>query len=83
MFQVGISGIGKNGFTNMLMTSHQNTEKLIKEFKAAMDGGSDPNAVNDMIFEKLGLTHDDLMESDKKRLISEVENYYRKIHRLY
>lgn len=71
MFDVSISNIGINGFTNMLMTSEITTDKLIAEFKAAIDEGYDL----DFLFELNDVNKFDIIETDKYRLIEEVTKY--------
>lgn len=73
MFDVSISNIGINGFTNMLMTSDMTTNELIAEFKAAIDEGYDL----DLLFELNDVNEFDIIETDKQRLINEVSKYAR------
>jgi hypothetical protein len=73
MFDVSISNIGINGFTNMLMTSEMTTNELIAEFKAAIDEGYDL----DLLFELNNVDEFDIVETDKQRLVNEVSKYAR------
>lgn len=73
MFDVSISNIGINGFTNMLMTSEMTTNELIAEFKAAIDEGYDL----DLLFELNNVDEFDIIETDKQRLVNEVSKYAR------
>lgn len=66
-----------NGFQTMVMNSQQLTDKLIREFKKEIDAGGDPNEVRDLVFERCNASETDLLDSDARRLIREVENYYK------
>lgn len=43
MYQFGISGMGRNGFMNQIMTSQATADEIIKLTCRAMDEGQDPN----------------------------------------
>lgn len=72
-----IDGIGPIGFSHMLQQSDDNVNRLLREFRAAIENGYNPNVVYDEVFEKVGCTEDDLTESDKRRLKMKVEEMCR------
>ena len=73
MYQIGIVGMGKNGFMNQIMQSQQDTDTLIQDFEAAIAAGYNPNDIKQQIFEARGMSEDDLTYNDKQRLIKKIE----------
>lgn len=63
-----------------ILQSHENLQKVLPDFQAAIDAGYDPNLVKDQIFAKYHITDSDFMDSDARKLIRQVEAMYKKKH---
>lgn len=63
-----------------ILQSHENLEKVLPDFQAAIDAGYDPNVVKDSIFAKYHISDGDFMDADASKLIRKVEAMYRKKH---
>ena len=72
MYQFGISGMGRNGFMNQIMTSQAAADEIIHLTCRAWDQGIDPNEYIQT------LDFSNVMEDDLKRIKREVEAYVRK-----
>lgn len=80
MMQVGLTGMGNNGFMNYVMQSQRNTDILIKDFEQLIAAGYNPNTVIDQAFSNRGIKQSDLTDTDKKRLQRKVEELYQSYH---
>lgn len=66
-----------NGATGWIMQSDVYTNQLIEAFEEAIQEGYNPNEVKEEIFEQLGINESDLTPFDQKRLVKEVEKFYK------
>lgn len=76
MMQVGLTGMGNNGFMNYVMQSQQNTDMLIHDFEQLIAAGYNPNTIKEQAFANRGISESDLTDLDKKRLQRKVEEIY-------
>lgn len=76
MFTVG-TGVGKNGFYNMVMQSTQDADALIKWLTVAVNKGWNPNTVFDEAVAATGANMDDMLPEDRARVKREIEKLYR------
>lgn len=74
MMQVGIVGIGKNGFMNQIMQSETDTNKIIKTCEELIAMGYNPSIVIEQACLKNNLNMNSLTETDKIRIIKKIEN---------
>lgn len=76
MFNMGISGLGKNGFVNYILQSQQDTDLLIKDFEDAIRRGLNLNEVEDQIYRARKVNPKDLTMDDQRRLKRKVEEIW-------
>ena len=76
MFNMGVNGLGKNGFVNYILQSQQDTDLLIKDFEDAIRKGLNPNEVEDQIYRARKVTPQDLTINDQRRLKRKVEEIW-------
>jgi hypothetical protein len=77
MMQIGIVGMGRNGFMNQIMQSEQNTDKIIKTCEQLIAAGYNPNIVIEQACYSCGVSMNSLTDMDKQRLVKKVEEIYR------
>ena len=77
MMQVGIVGMGKNGFMNQIMQSEQDTNKIIKTCEELIIAGYNPNIVIEQACQKNGIRMNSLTDIDKQRIVKKVEEIYK------
>ena len=77
MMQVGLVGMGKNGFMNQIMQSDQDTNKIIKTCERLIAAGYNPNIVIEQACQSCGVSMNSLTDMDKQRLVKKVEEIYR------
>lgn len=77
MMQVGIVGMGKNGFMNQIMQSDQDTNKIIKTCEELIIAGYNPNIVIEQACQKNGIRMNSLTDIDKQRIVKKVEEIYK------
>ena len=77
MMQVGIIGMGKNGFMNQIMQSEQDTNKIIKTCEELIIAGYNPNIVIEQACQKNGIRMNSLTDIDKQRIVKKVEEIYK------
>lgn len=78
MMQIGVVGMGRNGFMNYVMQSQETTDKLIEDFEKAFAAGHNPSdELIKQIFANRGVKESDLSDFDKKRLKRKVEEVYK------
>ena len=75
MFNVGISNMGSNGFVNMVLTSAECSDTILKELdKRALElGHIAPQILFEQILAEKGIRESDLMYADRKRIERKVE----------
>ena len=76
MFNVGITGMGSNGFMNMIMQSDADTQAAIEEFDkriSELDYSIPPAVVFEQVLEDMRIKKSDLMYADRKRIERKVE----------
>lgn len=76
MMQVGLVGMGKNGFMNQIMQSDQDTNKIIKTCEELIIAGYNPNIVIEQACHKCGIRVNSLTDLDKQRIVKKVEEIY-------
>ena len=76
MFNMGINGLGQNGFVNYILQSQQDTDLLIKDFEDAIRKGLNPNEVEDQIYRARKVNPKDLTINDQRRLKRKVEEIW-------
>lgn len=76
MFNMGVSGLGENGFVNYILQSQQDTDLLIRDFEDAIRKGLNPNEVEDQIYSARRVNPKDLTIDDQKRLKRKVEEIW-------
>lgn len=76
MMQVGIVGMGKNGFMNQIMQSEHDTNKIIKTCEELIAAGYNPNIVIEQACRKNNISMNGLTDSDKQRLVKKVKEIY-------
>ena len=69
MFNFQVKDIGRNGFTNMLMSSEAAADLLIRQLKVEVDNRRDPND----FLETVDLSS--LTDEDAMRVKREIERY--------
>ena len=77
MFNVGITGMGQNGFMNMIMQSDEDTQRAIAEFdKRISELGymAPPALVFKDVLDDLGIREKDLTYADKERIKRKIES---------
>ena len=77
MMQVGLAGMGKNGFMNQIMQSDQDTNKIIKTCEELIIAGYNPNIVIEQACQKCGVRMNSLTDIDKQRIVKKVEEIYK------
>lgn len=77
MMQVGLVGMGKNGFMNQIMQSEQDTNKIIKTCEELIIAGYNPNIVIEQACQKNGIRMNSLTDMDKQRIVKKVEEIYK------
>lgn len=77
MMQVGLVGMGKNGFMNQIMQSDQDTNKIIKTCEELIIAGYNPNIVIEQACQKNGIRMNSLTDIDKQRIVKKVEEIYK------
>ena len=76
MMRVGISGLGKNGFTNMLMQSEQDIKAVIKTCEQLMEAGVASDIVINYACGFCNVSFDSFMRSEKEKIRRKVEEIY-------
>lgn len=78
MMQVGLVGMGKNGFMNQIMQSDQDANKIIKTCEELIIAGYNPNIVIiEQACQKSGIRMNSLTDIDKQRIVKKVEEIYK------
>ena len=77
MMQVGLVGMGKNGFMNQIMQSDQDANKIIKTCEELIIAGYNPNIVIEQACQKNGIRMNSLTDIDKQRIVKKVEEIYK------
>ena len=65
-----------SGLENMIMNSSENADRLIEAFKDAIDEGKNPEDIEAEIYEELGINPNDIIHSDRVRILDEVNEYW-------
>lgn len=77
MMQVGLVGMGKNGFMDQIMQSDQDANKIIKTCEELIIAGYNPNIVIEQACQKNGIRMNSLTDIDKQRIVKKVEEIYK------
>ena len=64
------------GLENMIMNSSENADRLIEAFKDVIDEGKNPEDVEAEIYAELGIDPNDIIHSDRVRILDEVNEYW-------
>lgn len=64
------------GLENMIMNSSENADRLIEAFKDIIDEGKNPEDVEAEIYAELGIDPNDIIHSDRVRILDEVNEYW-------
>jgi len=64
------------GLENMIMNSSELADKVINAFKDVIDEGKNPEDVEAEIYQELGINPDDIIHSDRIRILDEVNEYW-------
>ena len=73
MFNMGISGLGRNGFMNMVAQSQVDADAVINKFEEYIKLGYCSSVALASTYEDLGITEANLTEFDKNRIKRKVE----------
>ena len=76
MFNVGITGMGQNGFMNMIMQSDEDTQRVITEFDkriSELGHAVPPALVFKDVLDDLGIREKDLTHADRERIKRKIE----------
>ena len=76
MFNVGITGMGSNGFMNMIMQSDEQTQAAIAEFDkriSELGYAIPPAVVFQNVLDDMNIKKNDLTLADRKRIERKVE----------
>ena len=64
------------GLENMIMNSSELADKVINAFKDVIDAGGNPEDIEAEIYEELGINPNDIIHSDRVRILDEVNEYW-------
>lgn len=76
MFNMGISGLGQNGFMNMIATSQEKTDIVLADFDkiiSELGYACPPQEILAEILKSNRISENDLTDFDKRRLMRKVE----------
>ena len=76
MMQVGITDLGKNGFTNMLMQNEQDAKAVIKTCEQLMEAGVTSDVVINCACGFCNISFDSFMRSEKEKIRRKVKEIY-------
>ena len=76
MMQIGLVGMGTNGFMNHIMQSDQDYNKIMKTCEELLAMGYGPAIVIEHACSRNGININSLTDVDKQRLIKKVEEVY-------
>jgi hypothetical protein len=65
-----------SGLENMIMNSSENADRLIEAFKDVIDAGKNPEDVEAEIYAELGINPNDIIHSDRVRILDEINEYW-------
>ena len=77
MWQVGISGMGKNGFMNMTMQKEQDTKDIIRTCEQLIDAGIASDQALKTACEFCNVNFDSFLHSEKEKIRRKVEEVYK------
>lgn len=72
-----------NGYDAMVETHLESYDVVMEQFERAIEAGYNPNNVKADCFKKAGIKEEELTDSQKKRLITDVEKLYKQYHYRY
>ena len=77
MMQIGLSGLGKNGFTNMLMQNEQDTKDVIRTCEQLIDAGITSDQALKTACDFCNVNFDNFLYSEKEKIRRKVEEVYK------
>ena len=80
MWQVGISGMGKNGFMNMKMQTEQDINAIIKTCEQLIEAGVTSDSVIEHACSFCNINFNNLLLSDREKIRRKVEEIYKAKH---
>ena len=73
MMQIGIVGMGRNGYMNQIMQSQEDADKIISECETLINNGVTFSSVIECACQKQNIVFNNLALTDKKRIERKVE----------
>lgn len=81
MWQIGISGMGKNGFVNMELQKQQDTVKIIKTCEQLIEiGGMTADMSLKTACEVHNINFKNFLESEQEKITRKIEKIYKSKH---
>lgn len=67
-----------NGFNSYVVSSEENTDRLIRAFKDEIRKGNNPNDIQEEVYDRLKIYPEDLTDTDLRRFKRTIEQFCRK-----
>lgn len=80
MMQIGVCGMGRNGFMNQLMQSQEDADKIIKECEYLISIGFESSNAIQYACRQKNINLNGLTAADRKRIEKKVEEIYQSNH---
>lgn len=76
MMQVGLVGMGRNGFMNAIMQDEQDTKAIIRTCEQLIEAGYVPETAIDKACDFCNINFDRMLSSEKAKIRKKVEEIY-------